>query len=67
MATVLPAPERQAPDVTAALDAARETLTRLGATPFRTRLEMVAPSTVSSPTPPPDHVAGDRQVVPNAG
>jgi hypothetical protein len=65
MATILPAPEREAPDVTAAIDAAHETLTRLGAAPFLVRLEMVAPSNV--PAAAPGQAAGDRQVVPSAG
>ena len=64
MATVLPAPEGEAPDVTAAIDAARETLTRLGAAPFLARLESAASKI---PAPAPDQPAGDRQVVPSAG
>jgi hypothetical protein len=64
MATVLPAPERETPDVTAAIDAARETLTRLGAAPFLARLELAASK---APAPAPGQPAGDRQVVPSAG
>jgi class 3 adenylate cyclase/tetratricopeptide (TPR) repeat protein len=64
MATVLPTPERDAPDVTAAIDAARETLTRLGAAPFLARLESAASN---ASVPAPGQPAGDRQVVPSAG
>ena len=39
MATLLPAPERDAPDIVAAVAAARETLERLGARPFLARLD----------------------------
>ena len=39
MATVMPAPERDHPDVAAAVAAARETLTRLAARPFLTQLD----------------------------
>jgi class 3 adenylate cyclase len=42
MATVLPSAERDASDVVAAIDAARETLTRLGAQPFLDRLDATA-------------------------
>ena len=39
MATLLPPPERDAPDVTTAIAAAAETLGRLGARPFLARLD----------------------------
>ncbi len=39
MAILLRSPERAAPDVVAAIDAARETLVRLGARPFLARLD----------------------------
>jgi len=50
LATVLPAPERDAPEVTAAIEGARETLTRLGAAPILARLEAAA----NAPGPAPD-------------
>ncbi len=56
MATLLRSPERDAPDVVAAIAAAREALTRLGARPFLARLDQAmrgAPST-------PPRVAADR-------
>ena len=43
MATLLRPPEREAPDVVAAIAAARETLTRLGAKPFLDRLDRAMP------------------------
>jgi class 3 adenylate cyclase/tetratricopeptide (TPR) repeat protein len=64
LATVLPAPEREAPDVTAAIDAARDTLTRLGAAPFLARLESAASK---APPPAPAQPVADRQVVPSGG
>jgi tetratricopeptide (TPR) repeat protein len=41
MATVLPTPERDAPDVTVAIDHARQVLERLGAGPLLARLDAV--------------------------
>ena len=43
MATLLPADERDAPDMMAAIAAARETLERLGSRPFLERLDRVRP------------------------
>ena len=43
MATLLPADERDAPDIVAAIAAARETLERLGARPFLERLDRARP------------------------
>jgi hypothetical protein len=63
MATVLPTPERDAADVVAALQAARETLTRLGAAPFLARLEAV----VGAPTAVPPTVDRDRASSRTAG
>ncbi len=46
MATLLPTPEREAQDVVSAIAAARETLERLGARPFLTRLDSGVPGDV---------------------
>jgi len=46
MATLLPSPERDAPDMVAAVAAARETLDRLGARPFLARLDSGGGGTV---------------------
>ena len=51
MATLLRAPEREAPDVVAAISAARETLTRIGARPFLAQLDKV-PAVTGSPAAP---------------
>ena len=51
MATLLGAPERDAPDVVAAINAARETLTRLGARPFLVQLDKVLAATGSPAAP----------------
>ncbi|HET7701831.1 MAG TPA: AAA family ATPase [Candidatus Limnocylindrales bacterium] len=64
MAMVLPAPERDAPDVTAAIDGARATLTRLGATPLLARLTSIA---AQDRGPVATRPAGDPEVVPSAG
>ena len=62
MATLLPSPEREASDVTAAMAGARDTLTRLGARPFLDRLDVasarpaaaVLSPRVSEPTATPE-------------
>ncbi len=58
MATLLPSPERDAPDVVAAMAGARETLDRLGARPFLARLDSgvrggIAPAAPGSAGTPP--------------
>ncbi len=56
MATLLSAPERDAPEVATASAAARGTLTRLGARPFLDRLDLTAtrgPSSASRPVAVP--------------
>jgi hypothetical protein len=64
MATVLAPSEREAPEVAAAIQGARGTLTRLGAAPFLTRLE----AAVSAGSPPanrdaePDRTADATRV-----
>ena len=63
MATLLNAPEREAPDVVAAIDSARETLTRLGARPFLDQLDRVATGTGNSPTPGTRRAATVRESV----
>ncbi len=50
MATLLPSPEREHPDVVMAIAAARETLIRLGARPFLARLDG---ATTNEPTAAP--------------
>ncbi len=47
MATLLSSPERDAPDVIAAINMAHDTLTRLGARPFLDQLDNVAAATES--------------------
>jgi len=68
MATVLPTPERDAADDVAALQAARETLTRLGAAPFLARLEAaVGASTAVPPAVDRDRASSRTAGVPSAG
>jgi class 3 adenylate cyclase len=67
MATVLPAPERDAPEVGAAIDFGRETLTRLGADPLLSRLNAASGSKEATPVSGVGQPASERQVVPSAG
>jgi class 3 adenylate cyclase len=67
MATVLPAPERDAADVGAAFDIARATLTRLGANPFLLRLEAAIASRGIAPVTGAAQPAAEQQVVPSVG
>jgi tetratricopeptide (TPR) repeat protein len=48
MAVLLPSPERDAPDVVAAVDSTRQVLTRLRARPLLERLERAVPASVAS-------------------
>ncbi|TAL12119.1 MAG: adenylate/guanylate cyclase domain-containing protein [Chloroflexota bacterium] len=63
MATLLGAPEREAPDVVAAINGARETLTRLGARPFLAQLDRVAAATGNRAVPGPRRAATVRESV----
>ena len=65
MATVLPTPERDASDVVAAIEAARETLARLGAAPFLDRLQAAAAGRALARAAAPPRVGEAR--VPSAG
>jgi class 3 adenylate cyclase/tetratricopeptide (TPR) repeat protein len=63
MATLLPMPERQAPEVLTVGARARETLTRLGATPYLDRLDLTSahdPGSAGRPVPMPDRVRAER-------
>ena len=60
MAVVLPSPERDAPDIVAAIQGAKGTLTRLGAAPFLARLESAASG---RPAPDGDPVRGAESEV----
>ncbi len=65
-ATVLPAADRSNPEIAAAIDAARSTFARLGATPFAARLEdVLASSAAASPAGAPA-AAGSQPVVADA-
>jgi hypothetical protein len=67
MATVLPAPERDAPDVAVAINTARATLARLGADPFLTRLDAANARNATAPARSAGQATPEQQVVPSAG
>ena len=67
MATVLPSPERDALDVAAAIEAARETLTRLGAVPFLARLDGAGARPPVASARAPDRAPALKSGVPSAG
>ena len=67
MATVLPAPERDAPDVGAAIDIARETLARLGARPFLGRLDAASAAKDAAPARAAGSEPAEEQVVKSGG
>jgi hypothetical protein len=67
MATVLPAPERDAADVGGAIDAAREILTRLGARPFLERLDAATAAVGRAPTRAAGRTTTAQPVIPAAG
>jgi class 3 adenylate cyclase len=67
MAMVLPAPERDALDVKNAIGNARETLTRLGASPFLFRLDAATASNGAGPVREARQASSEQQVVQRAG